>query len=175
MSDLAERPDRYRTLFLGSSVLALAVTVASWWMLPAGRIPVHFGAGGEPDAWGERSDLVPALSGVTLLLALFLGWIASRMPTMSLQFVNMPRKEFWTRPENEARARARAQQDLHLVGAWTMWLMTLVPLLVVRSVRAAEETGSSGVLDIVVVVVACLLLTAGAVWRQRWFRRNADA
>lgn len=165
---------KYRPLFLASIAVAALSLLLVWWTLPQGRIPMHFGSDGEPDGWGNRSHLLGALGGVVLVLALFLGWLGARIPRMGWEFINVPRKEFWSRPENAARAKVRVQEDAYLTGAWTMWLMALVPVMVKRSVDEAVETGRSSAVDLVVVLGAAALLVVGVVWRQRWYRRHAE-
>lgn len=165
---------RYRPLFLASSAVALTLVAVVWWLLPSGRIPVHFTVSGEPDGWGTRTGLMAFLTGTVVVLAVLLGWLAARAPTLSWELVNMPRKDFWRRPENEARARARLQEDLYLVGSWTLLLVGGIAPVVLRAVRNAEGSGSAGALDLVVVLGACVLLVVAVVWRQRWYRRVPD-
>lgn len=165
----------YALLFWGSAVFALGCVAYAWWQLPSGRIPIHFGANGEPDGWGTRTELVGVLAGVTGLLALFMGWLAARIDRLSWEMVNIPHKEYWGREENRPRALARGREDLHLVGAWTMWLMALVALMVHRSVTQALETGASGNVEIGLVIASSALLVVGVLWRQRWYRQHPEA
>lgn len=166
---------KYRPWFLASVVVALAATFLAWWWLPEGRIPTHFGAGGGPDDWGTRTSLIGVLVPVTVGLALLMGWLTARTPTMDWVYLNVPHKPYWSRPENEARARERLQEDGYLIGAWTMGLMAVVPIAAARSVHSVAETGRTGWEDLAVVVVALLGLLTLVVVRQRWYRKNREA
>ena len=165
---------RYRPLFLASFAVAVALVVWVWWALPGGRIPTHFGPGGEPDGWGTRHVPMAVMLGTVLGTGGLLGWLAARSGTLSWGMVNVPRKDFWSRPENEPVARARLQEDMYLVGSWTLWLLAGVTLLVLVEVRRAVETGSAGTGGLLVPLVACVVLVVGVLWRQRWYRRAPD-
>lgn len=39
-------------------IFVLLFLVCQWWEALPQRIPTHFGAGGEPDAWGSKSSLL---------------------------------------------------------------------------------------------------------------------
>lgn len=39
-------------------IFVLLFLVCQWWEVLPQRIPTHFGAGGEPDAWGSKSSLL---------------------------------------------------------------------------------------------------------------------
>lgn len=166
---------RYRPLFRASVAVALLAVVVAWWSLPTGRIPIHFTAGGTPDGWGTRTELLGLLLPLTAALAWLMGWLASRTLTMSWVYLNVPHKQYWSRPENEARARARLQEDGYLIAAGTMWLMTLLPVAVASSVRRAAETGTSGWWDMALVLTAAVLLVVGVFLRQRWYGKNRAA
>ena len=165
---------RYRALYLTSFAVTVALVAWVWWTLPSGRIPLHFGADGEPDGWGTRHVPMAVLLGTVLGTGGLLGWLASRSETLGWGMVNIPRKDWWSRPENEPLARARVKEDMYLVGSWTLWLLACVTVLVLVEVRRAVETGSAGTSGLLVPLLACVLLAGGVAWRQRWYRRVPD-
>ncbi|MGY2064605.1 DUF1648 domain-containing protein [Blastococcus sp. SYSU DS0619] len=126
-----------RTWFAASTVLYAAVWAWSWSRLPE-RVPIHFGAGGEPDDWTSRTAALwfTALLGLGMV-AVFAGsvWLVRRAGP---GLINVPNPQYWKRPENLGRLRGLIVADLWLFGAWTMLLLTAVDWLVVRAATAAD-------------------------------------
>lgn len=162
--------------FITGVTVALLVTVAGWFLMPAGEIPVHFGGGGQADGWGTRTELTLVM-GVTVLglaaLMAALVWWARSMPW---GFVNIPHndREFWQRPENDAQGRARIREDMALVGAWTMWLMVAVQVCVVWSVRIGEITPWLGAALIGVPVLLTGWLLVVMLKRSGFYHQHPD-
>lgn len=105
--------------------LALLAGAAVLWPQVPDRIPTHFGAGGQPDAWGPRSLAVWfGLPLVALALAAVIEgsarWVRTRPES---PMVNLPRKaEVLALPE-EPRARALALTAAACTRAapWPCW------------------------------------------------------
>ena len=154
-----------------SLVVALSVLVLSWQSMPSGRIPVHFGPGGEADNWGTRNELCGVLALIILGLWAFMAWLTSRADRLHWSMINMPRKDHWMLPENEPVARARLAEDMALTGVWTMALFTAMMPLVVLSVRRGDMGGG---LEVATFGVIAVLIVIGAVglWRRQKFYRD---
>ena len=166
-----------RQHFVISVAVAALGTVWGWFAMPAGEIPVHFGAGGEADGWGSRTELTVVFAAITAGLALFMGWMARWASTMPWSMVNIPYrdKEFWQLPENDARGRARLRDDMFLTGAWTMWLMAAVQTIAVLSVRRGAIDVWLGTAMVVVIVGMTAWLLVVMLRRTRFYRRRDEA
>lgn len=94
--------------FAGAVLLALflVVVAASWTTLPA-SLPVHFSIGGEPDSWGERSEilLLPAIATLQFVLLSVL----ARFPHRHNYLVRIT-------AENAERQYRLAQRLLHVLS-----------------------------------------------------------
>jgi len=156
-----------RSGFLASVALAVLTVLVAGATMPSGRVPVHFGPGGEPDRWGHRAELVVVLLVVVLALALLMGWLARKAPSLPWELVNIPHREFWRRPENEAVARARLRDDMYVTGSLCMLLFVVLAPLVAASTRSAAWAGWP---TLAAIVAACGLLLGGVAWRARFYR-----
>jgi hypothetical protein len=160
------RLDRWWAL---SVLVAGVVVIAVMLWLPEGRIPMHWGADGYPDSWGTRWKFGGVMLLIVLGLAGFLEgirrWTLGRMPWA---LANIPDKEYWSLPENDATGRARIADDLALVGAWTMMLLASVTVLVGWSIRNDHERADYRVL--ILVGGWLVVLMVGMVRRVRFYR-----
>lgn len=92
----------------GAGLLAmfLVVVAASWTALPA-SVPVHFSIGGEPDSWGERSEIL--LLPVIATLQFVLLSVLARFPHRHNYLVRIT-------AENAERQYRLAQRLLHVLS-----------------------------------------------------------
>ena len=110
---------------------ALAITTAGFVVLLLWQgltlpeaVPGHVGPGGEVTRWSTRvAHLVTGgITGATTALIFWAGpGLVGKLPR---EFVNLPHKDYWFAPENEARAVRMLTNDLAWVGAATMSLLT---------------------------------------------------
>ena len=107
-------------------VAALAWSAAA---LPA-RVPVHFGATGEADRFTSRTQALVELGAIGLFVVLvFLG--CERFARRgSLAWVNVPHKDYWTRPENEPTLRRMLADDMWVIGTATVLLLVALAVQV---------------------------------------------
>lgn len=102
-----------------SNVALWTAAILMWDGLPE-RIPLHFGASGQPDRWGPPSAanwlLLPILCSVASLAMLgtsaLIGWMAVRCP----ELVNVPDKPLWS--ALPAAARERCLMPMRNLLAW---------------------------------------------------------
>jgi uncharacterized membrane protein len=105
-------------------IISLACVAHALWYYP--RLPEqvahHFGATGEPDAWGHKTQfLVVYLVTVGVMVATFLG-LGLALPKIPNSAINLPNKDYWLAPE-------RRQQTLDYMLPWFLWLGSLTMLL----------------------------------------------
>lgn len=154
-----------------SLVVALVALVLAWQAMPEGRIPTHFGFGGEADNWGTRDEFLGVLGAIMLATWTLLAWLTTHADRLHWSMVNIPRKDHWTLPENEPVARARLAEDMALTGVWTMLLLTALMPLMVLSVREGHMDGWLGVSTWLVAGVLTVGFL-GVIWRRQRFYRD---
>lgn len=126
-----------RSLFGLSVVVLVAVLVWAGYALPD-RVPVHFGLTGEADRFTSRPRALAELGLVVALLAAAFAGSAALARRGPLALVNVPHKDYWTRPEHEAELRRRLGTDVWVLGALTMLLVAGVTTHIVRVAEDAD-------------------------------------
>ncbi|GGD21133.1 DUF1648 domain-containing protein [Nocardioides daphniae] len=164
-----------RQLNLLSLAVLLVVLALSWAAMPSGRIAVHFGAGGEPDSWGTRTELVGVVGSIVVAAWLFVAWLSHASDRLHWSMVNIPRKEFWSRPENEAVARERLAVDMALVNGWMIALVVAICPAMVLATRRGEMSGALGWYVVGVIALLCVVLTVVILRRNRFYRDVPEA
>lgn len=164
-------------LLLWATALALAVWAAWLWPEVPDRVPVHFGAGGEPDRWEDRSVFswfgLPALGlGLAAGLDALATW-TRRHPESP--FLNLPNKAaILALPPRQRAAVMREVAGLLYGVGWTCLLaIALIQVGVWNEAQGGSGQGwvLSGVLMAVLGPLAALVWglvrTQGEVRRQR--------
>ena len=149
----------WRLLNLALVAALLAVSIWAYPQLPD-RIPTHFGAGGDPDAWSDRTVaawfLLPGVSVFVTLLLLFVGELVGRRP----QYVNMPAKARLLElpPEEQRPILRRVQLFVYQLNALMLVILSAIQL---GSWRAAQNLSTRGILAAVMLgsLVGLPLLT----------------
>ena len=124
--------------WLASAVVALCVALLSYVMSPA-VVPIHFGPGGIPDAWGNRSVLLEVYIGLiagTFLLFGLMPRIIRHGPTWC---INLPNKEYWLAPEHRAEAAARFAAWSHVYGFGFYLFLIVVQGAVLNSLLSEQQ------------------------------------
>jgi hypothetical protein len=119
----------------------LALLGWAWSVLPDGPVPLHFGAGGEPDRFGSRTDALATFAAIGLGTALLLAGAAALLESRRIgwHMVNLPHKTYWSADERRPQARRMMAEDLAWLGAGTMGLLCSA---LVATVTAARSGGS---------------------------------
>jgi hypothetical protein len=152
--------------WFGLSVLVYPALLGwAWTVLPEGPVPLHFGADGTPDRFGGRNEALLGLAVVGSGAAALMGGCGHLVGSGRLSFrhVNVPHKEYWSRPDHQDRARAMLREDNDLFAALTMGLLCAVVVMVVDS---ALHPGSRA--GWFWLVVAAYLVLVG-VWATRMY------
>ena len=126
--------------------LAIAgqVSLAIWlWPELPERIPTHFGAGGEPDGWGQRDYEWFVISGLLAILGIVTGyalpWLARRLARSNSTWLNVSdQKRFRELPE-AARVRAIAATG-HWLVVIAIELQLLMAFLLIGTFLIASKT-----------------------------------
>lgn len=155
-----------RSWFWSSVLVYLVVLAWAALVLPDGPVPLHFGAEGAADRFGSRTEALVSLGLVGLGTAVLMRGITRLLESgrISFQHMNVPHKPYWSRPENQQRAREMMAEDMDLVAAMTMGFLAVVALIVVD---AALGDGVLAAWFWVALVGYLLLVTA---WVVRMYR-----
>lgn len=144
-----------RVLLWGLAAALVAGAVWAWPLLPE-RIPLHFGADGLPDRWGERSlwgwFVLPAIGVATAALLDGVGRWALRHPEK--QTINLPSSDDLMRLPVERRIPVLRRAAVFLLGIG-VWMMGGFVLFQVGSFVAAQ--GGASQPWTVAGLVLCLL------------------
>lgn len=124
-----------RAWFVASVLVYLVVLGWAVAVLPDGPVPLHFGADGTPDRFGSRTEAVVVLAAVGLGTAALMAGLTRLLEgdRISFRHMNVPYKPYWSRPENQQRARRMMAEDMGLIAAMTMGLLAAVAVTVVDS------------------------------------------
>ncbi len=157
-------------LFALACALYAVATVWASVALPAGPIPSHWSTLGPStaDGWSSRTGTLGFMAGMGVFVAGTFIVILALFRYDSLPGLNIPNKEYWTRPENVAEARRRATGDLAGFGAATMVLM--LDMVVSIVVASHDPQGRSPAWSGVVFGVWLVYAIAWTVWvaTKRW-------
>lgn len=106
----------------GISALAIIAAIGDvamhWNILPA-RIPVHFGAAGSPNAWGDR-NMLPILLATTIVMAVVLT-VAENYQRL----INIPMKVDRDSPEVRRLLRSMAIAMKAVITVSSVWIIDL--------------------------------------------------
>lgn len=159
---------RSRAAFLASVLLYAGVVLWAWNVFPD-RVPVHWRGGGGADRVVSRDRALVELVLIGGGLTLVLGGAAALVRRTPLSWVNVPHKEYWSRPENRLELHRRLATDLWLVAAATLVLLTVIVVQV--GLVADDPDPRLGLLFwsafVVYLLVVLGLAVNGAVRRYR--------
>jgi hypothetical protein len=149
-------------LLAAGLVAALALTL--------GRLPPivasHFDAAGAPNGWSTRPVYALVLVGIGILLPLATVGLITRLTRDGPASLNIPARDYWTRPEHAGRAVA-------LVRAYHWWLgailagtsLAIHALVLAAHGRVPPRLSSSAMVGVLVTVT----LAIGG-WAVGWYR-----
>jgi uncharacterized membrane protein len=126
---------RARAAFLLSLLLFAGAVVWAAIVLPD-RVPVHWGSGGAADRVVSRDRAVAELVVIGAALALLLGGAAALVTRLPMSWINVPHKEYWSRPENRPELHRRLATDLWVIATATLLLLVVI---VVQVVLVADD------------------------------------
>lgn len=129
-----------RAAFWVATTAGLVVTTLAWFTLPE-RVPLHFGAAGQVDRWGSRTEAVVTMGAIIGGMALLFWVLVLAVPRLPASLVNLPArdKEWWlATPERHEELNRRLVADLYLLGAATVLLVVLLEAATVWQARTPD-------------------------------------
>ena len=143
-------------------VLILGMVVAALWAWPRlpDRIPTHFGASGQADAWGEKAFgswfMIP---GIAVALTAGMGWFRGMIPRRP-GWVNLPdRTSLADLPEVARRPVVEMFSGfLALIQTEVLFIFALVQLAIYRTAMGQESRGIMILVLITAIVASPFLM-----------------
>jgi len=126
----------YAILALSMSV-GLVLQYFYWPHLPL-RVATHFGAGGQPDDWMDKSQATIMQCGLQAIMPLFfvgIGWVIPLFPN---SMINVPHREYWLAPERRARTLGKMKS---MLGQFALCLSLFVTVIGHLTFRANVTNG----------------------------------
>jgi uncharacterized membrane protein len=154
-----------RTVFLLLAAALVAMVLATAGQLPA-VVASHFDGTGAPNGWSSRSAYVILTLAIGILLPLGIVGLVHVVSRGGPGRLNIPAREYWTRPEHGAEAVRR-------VRTYTWWLAVILAgtaLLLHATILAANASDQPRLSTGVFLVIFGAVLLSIAAWAVGWYR-----
>ncbi len=117
------------TVLLLLAALAAAQMLHYHPMLPD-SVAVHFGSGGEPNGWSDKTAFVLTYGATEAFVVLFGVALAFAIGRIPVALVNIPHREYWLSPERrEGTVEFLSNQILWMEAATLAFLMVVAQLV----------------------------------------------
>jgi hypothetical protein len=125
------------TVLLLLAALAAAQMLHYHPLLPD-SIAVHFGAGGEPNGWSDKTEFVLAYGATEAFIVLLGVALAFALGRIPVALVNIPHREYWLSPE-------RREGTVEFLSKQIVWLeaLTLAFLIVIAQLVFKGNLGDA--------------------------------
>lgn len=142
------------SLYATATVLQYAVY---WPQLPE-RVATHFGPGGEPNDWMDKSSAVLLLGGFQIFFPLLLFGVVRVLKWVPMNLINIPHREYWLAAERREASLRWLERPMGGVAMLTGCLLMVTGHF---TFRANVHGGRLEEFPFFVCLVAYL---AGVVW-----------
>ncbi len=117
-----------RKIFIASFAANIMLGIYSSFTLPS-RVATHFGSGGVPDGWASVGAHTFLVLGIEIVLFLALYYSPGLMLKTPPQWINIPHKEYWLKPENRERMRDAVSKLMWRFGTALFLFLFILGLL----------------------------------------------
>ena len=157
--------ERGRVFFFALAIALVAIVLGTLGRLPP-LVASHFDARGVPDGWSTRPVYALFILVIGILLPLGTTWLITVLTRSGVATLNIPAKDYWTRPEHTPEAVRRVRGYLW----WLACVLAVTALLIHWSVLAANARqppglGSAGFFAMLGGVGLAL-----GIWTAGWYR-----
>lgn len=162
---------RENALQLGRHVFwVLAIGFALLVLLTLGRLPPvvasHFDGAGVPNGWSSRPMYAGILVTIGVLLPLGIVGLVHGLTRTGSQFLNIPAKEYWSRPEHDQEAVRRVRAYMWWLGGIMTGMAAAIHGLVLKAhTSQPPHLSTPGIILMLGALLAALLL-----WVVGWYR-----
>ena len=142
-----------------------------------GRLPPvvasHFDGSGSPNGWSSRGAYAALLVLVGLVLPLGIVGLVKVLTRQGPHQLNIPARQYWTRPEHAAEAVRRVQAYLWWLGC----IMTAIASAIHWTILAAHAHRPPHLSSRGIILVIGIAILALGIWIAGWYRllRPPDA
>lgn len=156
---------RGRVLFAAVAIALVATVLGTLGRLPP-VVASHFDARGVPNGWSSRPVYALLILAIGVLLPLGITWLVTVLTRSGVAALNIPAKDYWSRPENSREAVQRVRAYMW----WLACVMAMTALLIHWAVLAANtrqppQLGSAGFFAVLGGAVCAL-----GIWTAGWYR-----
>ena len=156
---------RGRGLFYVLATGLIAIVFITLERLPP-VVASHFDAAGVPNGWSSRPVYALLLIVIGVLLPLGIAGLITSLTRRGPARLNIPARDYWTRPENSEEAVLRVRAYVWWLGCIMAGAALLIHWLVVAAhAHQPPRLGTSAVL----VVLSAVFLGLGG-WAAGWYR-----
>jgi uncharacterized membrane protein len=139
-------------------------------LVTLGRLPPvvasHFDAAGMPNGWSSRPTYALLLLGIGLVIPLSTMGLIRAVTRQGPAGLNIPARDYWTRPENAPEAVRRVRAYIWWLGSIMAGTALMIHLLVLAAHQHQPPRLSTSA--ILLVIGAVVLGIAG--WAAGWYR-----
>jgi hypothetical protein len=96
-------------------------------------VAIHFGAGGEPNAWAPAYVDALIMSGVNVLIFMSFFFAPHLIRITPARWINLPNKAYWLKEENRDRMESILTAHLYQFGILTFAFLFLLALLALQA------------------------------------------
>ena len=121
-----------RTAFILSYLANVILVIACSAILPD-RVAIHFGLGGNPDAWATNLTSTLILLAMHTFVFVSLYFSPGLLEKVPARWISLPNRGFWLRPEHRAEAMERFSRHLWRFGIALFLFMLLTGFLVLKA------------------------------------------
>ena len=167
--------DTAKTLKTGlivATVLALLVSLYHYTRLPA-RVAMHFGPGGKADAWASKEANLAMFVGLYVLFGLLFLGVPALMRKVPKRLVNLPNKDYWSKPENYPTAIDKMAAWSYAYGIALVLFFLLVSHLTYEANMQARPLNEA--VFLVGLVAFLVYTTVATIYLFVMFRKPKEA
>lgn len=119
-------------------MVSLLQQVFYWRHLPE-RVATHFGPGGEPNDWMDRTSAVLVLGGFQLFFPLLLVGVVRLLRWIPNGLINIPHREYWLAPERRESSLEWLEFPMAGIAGLVAVLMAVLSHLTFRANSGAGK------------------------------------
>lgn len=147
-----------KSLFIIVFLLMTMLNVFIWDAMPE-RVAVHFGANGRPNGWASRNDNFWMLQGLYVFMFLMFYFSGAWILKIPARYVNLPNKDYWFRPENEAAARDKISRAMMEMGILQFLFFGSIGYMTMQAnLHPPVRLDGSAMKTLLILFFGCILL-----------------
>jgi uncharacterized membrane protein len=156
---------RGQLLFHLTAAVLVVVVVATLEQLPS-LVASHFNARGAPDGWLPRPAYAGFILAIGIVVPLGIIWLITVLTRTGVSALNIPARDYWTRPEHSPEAVRRVRDYMW----WLAAVLAGTALMIHWSVLTANTRQPPGLSLGQFFAVIGIVVVAIVIWAAGWYR-----